>query len=805
MRITKFSILFFSFFLISASSVAQINKEIHFDINELDFSYKDGYTDVNLKNGEKEFQARYPDLPFKVLTLIIPMDKDIDFLEAVSLDSEELEGEYRIPMVSADIKTDGDAIAYFSENSNTAYDSSQSYPQKLVRVLSCGYLGTNHLVTLAIYPLQYYSPDKKLIFFRDLQLNILLKGKSDYPNPSLLANSDVNENVLKKMVFNKEDIVAYSSVMSLPKSASLPTSTEYIVITSQTIKNAFAPLVEWKTRKGVKAEIVTVEDICNSYSGRDNAEKIRNFLIESHQSGLKWVLLGGNGDVVPIRYAYQGNTSTPPSITNQQICDLYYSDLTGNWDKDTDGIWGEPLEDSPDIYPEIFVGRIPCQDSQGASQFVEKLLNYEQNPGEGDYGYLSQALWMCSDQMRDWNEGEGQHELVSQYLPVNFYQNLDSLVEAPSGAAPNPISPVGENCTALMNQGWGITGIFAHGRTDGFVASSNLINQWPKSYVFTWLAEGDGHGHFSSLSNKGKYGIVYSISCSQAAIDYEDDPTLGGGPSVAEAFILSPQKGAVAFLGYSRWGWVSSSYKLAQEFMQEAFNPENEYHIGIAEALSKLYYPYYWDLNYGHNLFGDPEMLIWTESPRTLNVTYPQVIESGTQEIGFQVSLNESPVSQAKICITQGNEILFLGETDQQGELNAQLNLNCDTALAITVTKHNFIPHQGAIKLCSTSGVNDDGNPVPLRFELDQNYPNPFNPTTCISYQIPENGKVSIEIFNILGQKIKTLINENQITGNHIAVWDSKDDNGEQLPSGVYFYRITTKQNIETKKMVLLK
>ena len=805
MRTVKLSILFLFFFLISVSSMAEMTSEVHFDISDLTFSYKDGHTNVDLKDGQKEFRAGYPDLPFKVLTLIIPMDKGLDSLETIRLDSEELEGEYHIPIVSSDIKTDGAMTTDYQENNGAAYDPSLSYPQRPILVLSSGYLGGNHLMTLAVYPLEYSSQNGKLIFHRNLELKVLLKEKPDCPSRSLSASNDVNRPILRKLVFNQEDIASYSSVISLPKAASLPISTEYIVITSQAIKNSFVPLVEWKTRKGVNAEIMTVEDIRNSYWGIDDAEKVRNFLIESYQSGLKWVLLGGNGDVVPIRYAYQGNTSIPPSIANQQICDLYYSDLTGNWDKDTDGIWGEPLEDSPDIYPEIFVGRIPCQDSQEASQFVEKLLSYEQDPGEGDFGYLSQALWMCSDQMRDWNEGEGQHKLVSQYLPANFYQLLDSLVEAPSGAAPNPVSPVGENCVMLMNQGWGVTGIFAHGRTDGFVASSNLINQWPKSYVFTWSAEGDGHGHFSSLNNYGKYGIVYSISCSQAAIDYEDDPTLGGGPSVAEALILSSQKGAVAFLGYSRWGWVSSSYKLGQKFMEEMFNSENGYHIGIAEALSKLHYPYYWDLDYGHNLLGDPEMTIWTENPSVFDATYPQVLESSAQQIEFQVKSNGSPVSQTKICITQGNEILFLGETDQQGELNTQLSLDYDAELAVTITKHNFIPHQGTIKLCSTSGVNDDRSLVPTKFKLSQNYPNPFNPTTQISYQIPEDGKVSIEIFNILGQKIKTLVDENQIVGSHIAVWDSKSDNGEQLSSGIYFYRIVTAKNTQTKKMILLK
>lgn len=778
-------------------------KEVHFKKNDLTFFQKDNYTYVELKDSQREFGVGYPDLPLEVLTFIIPWDVEIDSLELVSLKSEELEGEYYIPLVKPDIKTDGSLSLNYQEVDSSGYNLSSLYPRKLARVLSDGYLGKNHLVTLAIYPLQYFPSDKKLVFHHDIELRLIFK--QNLGGLSLPANSITSQKILKDLVYNQEDILSYSPNISLPKYTNIPTSAKYIVITNQEIKDAFIPLVEWKTKKGVKAKIVTVDDIYNSYTGVDLAEKIRNFLIDAHQDGLEWVLLGGDEDIVPIRYAYQGNTSTPPPIISQQICDLYYADLTGDWDKDKDGIWGEPFHDSPDIYPEIFVGRVPSQNSQEAEYFVEKLLSYEQNPNGGDFNYLTRALWMCSDQMRDWNQGEGQHRLVSQYLPDNFYQDLANLVESPSGGASNPVSPEGAECIELMSQGWGITGIFAHGRTDGFVASSDLINQWPKSYVFSWSSEEDGHGHLPLLSNQGRYGIVYSVSCNQAAIDYEDNAGLGGGPSVAEAYILSKQKGAIAFLGYSRWGWVSSSYKLTQKFMQELFDSENGYHIGVAEVFSKLYYPYYWDLNYGHNLYGDPEMQVWTQIPVVLDVVHPQKIKIGTQELEFQVSSNGNSVPQAKICITEGNEILFLGETDEEGNLNAQLSVDYCTELAVTITKANFIPYQGTIEALSTADVDEEENLVPLRFELSQNYPNPFNPITQIDYQIAKDGYVLLEIFNVLGQKVKTLVSENQMAGNYTVIWNGTDDNNRKLPSGIYFYRLTSSQNIETKKMALLK
>jgi hypothetical protein len=90
-------------------------------------------------------------------------------------------------------------------------------------------------------------------------------------------------------------------------------------------------------------------------------------------------------------------------------------------------------------------------------------------------------------------------------------------------------------------------------------------------------------------------------------------------------------------------------------------------------------------------------------------------------------------------------------------------------------------------------------------FSLDQNYPNPFNPSTRIEFEIPENGWVSLEIYNIMGQKVRQLLTDYLERGLHRITWDGKDDNGEALANGVYFYRLQASDITETKKMILLK
>nr|NIV12162.1 T9SS type A sorting domain-containing protein [Fodinibius sp.] len=94
---------------------------------------------------------------------------------------------------------------------------------------------------------------------------------------------------------------------------------------------------------------------------------------------------------------------------------------------------------------------------------------------------------------------------------------------------------------------------------------------------------------------------------------------------------------------------------------------------------------------------------------------------------------------------------------------------------------------------------------VPDQYELKQNYPNPFNPTTDIRFAIPKPGHVKLEVYNIQGRLVRTLIDRELSAGEHIVQWDSTDDNGNIVASGTYLYRLTADDYIESKKMTLVK
>ncbi len=94
---------------------------------------------------------------------------------------------------------------------------------------------------------------------------------------------------------------------------------------------------------------------------------------------------------------------------------------------------------------------------------------------------------------------------------------------------------------------------------------------------------------------------------------------------------------------------------------------------------------------------------------------------------------------------------------------------------------------------------------LPEAFALSQNYPNPFNPETVIKYALPEDCQVELTVYNILGQKVKTLVDEHQSAGYRMVHWNGWDDEGNETPSGLYFYKIQTPKYSETKKMILLR
>lgn len=113
--------------------------------------------------------------------------------------------------------------------------------------------------------------------------------------------------------------------------------------------------------------------------------------------------------------------------------------------------------------------------------------------------------------------------------------------------------------------------------------------------------------------------------------------------------------------------------------------------------------------------------------------------------------------------------------------------------------------HDISAYLGETVGQPTDASPVAVN-RLEQNYPNPFNPQTTIAFSLKQRGRVRVDVYNVAGQLVKTLLDETRAAGSHTDVrWDGTDAHGSRVASGVYLYRLVSNEFSDTRKMVLLK
>ena len=105
----------------------------------------------------------------------------------------------------------------------------------------------------------------------------------------------------------------------------------------------------------------------------------------------------------------------------------------------------------------------------------------------------------------------------------------------------------------------------------------------------------------------------------------------------------------------------------------------------------------------------------------------------------------------------------------------------------------------------NTSVFEGEPEQIPNKVVLHQNYPNPFNPFTILRYDLPEQTHVNITIYDMLGRKVRTILNQQQDPGYKSLIWDATNDYGKPVSAGIYLYQIQAGEYISTKKMVLLK
>ncbi len=160
----------------------------------------------------------------------------------------------------------------------------------------------------------------------------------------------------------------------------------------------------------------------------------------------------------------------------------------------------------------------------------------------------------------------------------------------------------------------------------------------------------------------------------------------------------------------------------------------------------------------------------------------------------FKISENQSPIPLDR-ATTNANGIASLTFTIPQDSVASS-----HTIYAVYSGDANYSPQSGTGLLTFTLTVVDNALNIPAKFDLLQNYPNPFNPTSTIRYDIPKTTLVNISVFDMLGRKINTLVNEQKNPGHYEIVFDARE-----FASGIYIYRIKTDSFTQSKKMILMK
>ncbi|MCP4582086.1 MAG: T9SS type A sorting domain-containing protein [candidate division Zixibacteria bacterium] len=205
---------------------------------------------------------------------------------------------------------------------------------------------------------------------------------------------------------------------------------------------------------------------------------------------------------------------------------------------------------------------------------------------------------------------------------------------------------------------------------------------------------------------------------------------------------------------------VSTSWNGTFESWESTYsNESNDWHVGF------------------HDLGGEEDPYLFTDSEREIGMTIQFRIDDDAMEQFLTIGIGTGPHDLP----------LNFGVTT--GDMDQDLT---------PVVVPGFIRY-GAV------GIEDDLASLPEEFAIGQNYPNPFNPETNIEFQVPRAGHVSIDIYNLLGQNVRTLVSEHKLPGFYTAHWNGCNNSGQVVPSGLYFYRISADDFSKTKKMIMLK
>ncbi|MEN8208737.1 MAG: C25 family cysteine peptidase [Candidatus Fermentibacteria bacterium] len=417
-----------------------------------------------------------------------------------------------------------------------------------------------------------------------------------------------------------------------------------LIVTDAAFESAFNDLADRRNSQGILTEVFTMDEIYLSASGRDNAEKLRNFVKDYYiANGLDFLLLGGDTNVVPFRYAYAMTCEYGLPREDSLPCDLYFSDLDGTWDANNNDIFGE-VEDNVDLYPDIFVGRAPVENVSEAGIFVSNIAAYEdcvQDDHLQKVLFLAEILWTNPYT----NSGESKDYIDENFLPG--FLDITKLYQALGN----------ENLSTTMA---------------AMNAGQNFINHDGHAW-YSSIGVGDDYmlrSDVDAVNSAGRFAAsMYSIGCWSAAFDFD---------AIAEHFLTNPDGCTVGYIGNSSYGWGSPGNPLYgySDALDHLYHDYlySDWSLTNAEllALTKEYFiPYsHWENvyrwhQYDVNLLGDPSLRAYRIAPSTVTVDCPDLVTVNTALI--QVTVSGANPAGLTVCVHDQGSNWGVTELDASG------------------------------------------------------------------------------------------------------------------------------------------
>lgn len=564
--------------------------------------------------------------------------------------------------------------------------SNDTYPKTFIEFTGSHIYDGYKCLSFIICPFRYDNIGKKLYFENEFNLKLSLRSNTSKEVETMRYYDD---SFINNLVVNPEDMKLYDFSGVKELSPKTNNQYEYAIITNNNLKSAFQKLAKWKTLKGIKTTVLTVENICNSFSGNSQQIKIKKALknLYDNNSNFKYVLLAGDVNVVPaqmclVKYIAK-NWITLDSIIYENYCptDLYFSCFgTMDWDSNGNGLSGE-IGDNVNISPNIAITRAPVNTVDEAETFVNRIISYE---SAANAQTLNENILMCGNMLDSIYLYNGIQMSDTHYKGEKFYNDFianiwdgskisfyDTGTDLPGGSAYNFIPT---NIRTELEKGYTFVNVDTHGGPD----------RWMAEYSTYYDSEN------ADEINNPRYSFIVTSACLSNAFDSIPN-------CLSEAFIRNANSGIIAYFGCSRYGWhYDDKYSIAPSsiingnLFNHIFTDSNNNYGEIVRkvkismiSLCNSYYDFSRWLLFGLNPIGDPEMPIFTSVPQTFtNVTIS--FTNGTLNVN-------SGVSDCKICVSSAND---MGDSyfDVRNGTSASYS-NLTDEYYICITKKGYIPY----------------------------------------------------------------------------------------------------------------